>query len=67
MVIDGTDQSEQNIESMMLWDVANGIARRAWGRNPGAVTTARQIMEQKSGLNITIPVNADQELIDKLF
>ena len=67
MVIDGTDQSDQNIESMMLWDVANGIARRAWGRNPGAVTTAQRIMEQKSGLNITIPVNADQELIDKLF
>mgnify|MGYP003594963267 CR=1 FL=1 len=67
MVIDGTELSDNNIESMMLWDVANGIARRAWGRNPGAVLTAQNIMEQKRGLNITIPVNVDQELIDKLF
>lgn len=47
MVIDGTELSDNNIESMMLWDVANGIARRAWGRNPGAVLTAQNIMEQK--------------------
>ena len=34
MLIDGSKLSDKNIESMLFWDVNNGIARRNWARNP---------------------------------
>ena len=32
MLIDGTDEAAQKIESMLHWDVNNGVARRAWAK-----------------------------------
>ena len=37
MMIDGSEKSEKNIESMLFWDVNNGIARRNWARNKGCL------------------------------
>ena len=34
MVLDGGADSDRRLKSMLLWDVNNGIARRAWARNP---------------------------------
>ncbi|MBK9272344.1 MAG: urocanate hydratase [Saprospiraceae bacterium] len=67
MVIDGSDQSEENIRSMILWDVANGISRRAWARNPGALEAAEQIMKKNDNLLITKPNLVDSALLNKII
>jgi urocanate hydratase len=65
MVLDGTDAADRRLKSMLHWDVNNGIARRAWARNPGAEFAARKAMELEPALQVTLPVHADDKLIDK--
>ncbi len=64
MVIDGSDESARNIREMLLWDVNNGIARRSWARNPGAVSAIRREMERTPGLKVTLPHFADHSVIE---
>ena len=63
MVIDGSEQSTAAINSMLLWDVNNGIARRSWARNAGAVSAIKREMERTPGLTVTLPNFADEDLI----
>lgn len=63
MVIDGTEDSDRHIREMLLWDVNNGIARRSWARNEGAVAAIERAMERTPGLKVTLPNFADEELI----
>jgi urocanate hydratase len=63
MVLDGSEECDQRICSMLAWDVNNGIARRAWARNPGAVWTAKKAMQESDKLCVTLGENADAELI----
>mgnify|MGYP002753919179 FL=1 len=63
MVIDGSDESDRHIREMLLWDVNNGIARRSWARNEGAVEAIRREMERTPGLHVTLPSFADDEVI----
>lgn len=63
MVIDGSEQADRRIRNMLLWDVNNGIARRSWGRNPGAMDAIRREMKRTPGLQVTIPNIADDEVI----
>ena len=63
MVIDGSEACDRRISRMLLWDVNNGIARRSWGRNPGAMDAIRREMERTSGLKVTMPSIADPALI----
>ena len=67
MVIDGSDDSDRHIREMLLWDVNNGIARRSWARNEGAVNAIRREMERTPGLKGTLPNFADEEMIRNLF
>lgn len=67
MVIDGSADSARNIDEMLLWDVNNGIARRSWARNPGAMSAIRREMKRTPGLCVTMPSLADDSLIDSLF
>lgn len=67
MVIDGSEQSEQNIQSMILWDVANGISRRAWARNPGAIEAAEKIVKKYPNLLITKPNIVNDDLLNKII
>lgn len=67
MVIDGSDDSDRHIREMLLWDVNNGIARRSWARNEGAVNAIRREMERTPGLKVTLPNFADEDMIRKLF
>lgn len=64
MVLDGSAESARRLESMLFWDVNNGIARRSWARNEGAIFSAKRAMEQNPGLKITIPAVADDELVE---
>ena len=63
MVIDGSDQAQRHIEEMLLWDVNNGIARRSWARNSGAVSAIKREMARTPGLKVTIPNIADTEIV----
>ncbi|MFZ1331352.1 MAG: urocanate hydratase [Flavobacteriales bacterium] len=64
MVLDGSADSDRRLKSMLLWDVNNGIARRAWARNPHAVWSIEQEMKRTPGLKVTLPNEADDELVD---
>jgi urocanate hydratase len=50
---------------MLLWDVNNGIARRSWARNKGAIDAIRRQMEVTPDLQVTLPNFADENLIKK--
>lgn len=65
MVIDGSEESEKRIRSMLLWDVNNGISRRSWGRNKGAIFAITREMERTPNLRVTIPNFADSGLVNK--
>ena len=62
MVIDGSLKSENNIKSMISWDVNNGVARRAWARNKGANFAIKRAMEKDSKLEVTISSIVDDNL-----
>ena len=63
MVIDGSADSERHIREMLLWDVNNGIARRSWARNEGAMFSIRRQMEQTPGLTVTMPNLTDDATV----
>jgi len=65
MVLDGTPETGRKLRSMLHWDVNNGIARRSWARNEGAIFTLKREMERTPGLNVTIPYIADDETISQ--
>ena len=67
MLIDGTKESEQRLQSMLHWDVTNGVARRAWARNQGAIKSIKQAMQINEQLKITIPEIVQDSLLDDLF
>jgi urocanate hydratase len=63
MVLDGTKEAEKRLKSMLFWDVNNGIARRSWARNEGAVFAIKRAMETEPLLKITIPNSVDEALL----
>ncbi len=65
MVLDGTPDASRRLQSMLMWDVTNGLARRSWARNSGAVAAITREMERTPGLVVTMPSVADDELIEK--
>jgi urocanate hydratase len=67
MLLDGSPESDRRLEMMLLWDVNNGIARRSWARNEGAVFAIQEEMKRTPGLKVTLPNIPDEGLLDKLF
>lgn len=67
MVLDGSDEASRRVSKMLFWDVNNGISRRSWARNEGAMFAAKRAMEVESGLKITMPRLADEKMIDEVF
>jgi urocanate hydratase len=63
MLIDGSEDAERRLESMLFWDVNNGIARRAWARNPHAMSTLKRTMAQYPDLQVTVPNLASEEMV----
>ncbi len=67
MVIDGSETAQINIDSMISWDVNNGIARRSWARNAGAISAINRAMDSDSRLEVTIPEIVDENMLDNMF
>jgi urocanate hydratase len=65
MVLDGKEETNRKLEMMIHWDVNNGIARRSWARNKGAMFTLKREMEKTPGLVVTVPNLADEKIIDE--
>jgi urocanate hydratase len=63
MLLDGSESCEQRLQSMLHWDVNNGVARRAWARNDGANFAIKRAMAAEPKLSITLPEYADDEII----
>lgn len=65
MLLDGSDDAGRRLESMLHWDVNNGIARRAWARNEGAEFAIAKAMEREPRLTVTMPQHAADDLISQ--
>lgn len=66
MYIDGSLESENNIDSMISWDVMNGLARRSWARNIGAIDTVEEAGKLDPKLIVTIPNLVDEDILSNL-
>lgn len=64
MVLDGSADGDRRLKSMLHWDVNNGIARRAWARNPNAVWSIEQEMKRTPLLKVTLPNEAEDGLVE---
>lgn len=64
MVLDGTKEASRRLESMLFWDVNNGISRRSWARNEGAIFAIQRAMETQPLLRVTLPNLVDENLFN---
>lgn len=67
MVLDGSPEAERRLKLMLLWDVNNGISRRSWARNEGAMFAIKRAMEEYPEMKVTVPNLADDDLINSLY
>ena len=63
MVLDGSNDAQRRLESMLFWDVNNGIARRSWARNEEAIFAIKREMKRNSNLKVTLPNFVDDDLL----
>ncbi len=68
LLLDGSERTDEIIESAIQWDVIGGVARRSWAGNEGALTTAARY-NQREGANahITLPYLASDALLDRIL
>lgn len=62
MLLDGSEDASRRLKSMLFWDVNNGISRRSWARNEGAVFAIKRAMEIEPNLTVTLPNMVDEGL-----
>lgn len=67
MLLDGTEDAERRLKMMLFWDVNNGISRRNWARNEGAITAIKRAMDMNPNLKVTLPNIVDEQDIEGLF
>ena len=67
MVLDGSLEADRRLKSMLFWDVNNGIARRSWARNDGAMHAIRREMDRSKGLTVTLPYLADEKMLRSMI
>ena len=65
LVLDGSRKVDSVIHGALDWDVACGIARRAWAGNPAAIETAEAWNEANDGL-MTMPNMPPEGLVEKV-
>ena len=65
MILDGSNEAEDRLKSMLFWDVNNGLARRSWARNKEAIFSVKRAMEQEPKLKITLPNLVDDALFSE--
>ncbi len=63
MLLDGSDDADRRLKSMLFWDVNNGISRKSWARNEGAIFAIKRAMEAEPNLKVTLPNLVDEKLL----
>lgn len=63
MLLDGSEDADRRLKSMLFWDVNNGISRRSWARNEGAIFAIKRAMEVEPNLKVTLPNLVDENLL----
>ena len=63
LLLDGSSDAHDRATAMLSWDVSNGLARRAWARNDGAIYAIQRAMEQVPGMRVTLPEQATDEVV----
>lgn len=63
MFLDGSDEAIKRAQSMLFWDVNNGVARRSWSGNDNAEYQIKEAMRAEPLLNVTIPEHIDESLL----
>jgi urocanate hydratase len=66
MLLDGSAEADRRLKMMLHWDVNNGIARRSWARNEGAIFAIKRAMQQEPLLRVTVPNQVDDDLLNNL-
>ncbi|WP_268036039.1 urocanate hydratase [Algoriphagus sp. PAP.12] len=66
MVLDGSQKAENNLKSMLFYDVNNGIARRAWARNSGSLEAIQREMDRTPSLKVTLPNLVDESILQNI-
>jgi urocanate hydratase len=64
MLLDGTPEADRRLKMMLHWDVNNGISRRSWARNEGAIFAIKREMERTPNLKVTLPNMVDDGIVD---
>ena len=64
MVLDGTEESDDRIRSMIHFDVHNGLARRAWARNKNAIFAVEREMKVSPAFRVTLANAVNDDLLD---
>ncbi len=67
LLLDGSEDADLRLKTMLHWDVNNGIARRSWARNEGAMFAIKRAMEAEPKLKVTLPNLVQDDLLEKLF
>jgi len=67
MVLDGSKNAERRLNSMIYWDVHNGLARRCWARNEGAMLSVKRALKENPDLKVTEPYRVDEDILSTLF
>lgn len=63
MLLDGSADADRRLKSMLHWDVNNGISRRSWARNEGAISAIKRAMKTEPNLKVTLPNLVDEQLL----
>ena len=67
MLLDGSKDADRRLKMMLHWDVNNGISRRSWARNEGAIFAIKRAMEIEPKLKVTLPEIVNEQLMETLF
>jgi len=65
LVLDGSDEVTAKVTLLLGWDVNNGVARRAWGKNDNAEFAIKEAMKLDPKLRITLPNHASERALEK--
>ncbi|MGB0981708.1 MAG: urocanate hydratase [Winogradskyella sp.] len=66
MVLDGSKAASTRLKQMLFWDVNNGISRRSWARNEGAIFAIKRAMEIEPNLTVTLPNVVDENILKNI-
>ena len=66
LLLDGSAEADRKLESMLFYDVNNGIARRAWARNKEAKQALAVELARSPSLQVTWAEEVDPTILENI-